>query len=452
MGASRDVVSAVVPTSFDPTRPSPETTSVAPAAEDAAIVSTRVEDDRGARAVPWVATTYVAEGLPFSIVHQVATQLFTFHGASLEATGLTSLLGLAWNAKFAWSPIVDRVSTARRWVVGLELALAVIVALCAIPAQDGNLGIVVKLLVPFAILAATHDIAVDGFYLRALGKNDQASLSGLRVAAYRGALLLGNGFLVALAGWVSWRAAFFGAAAILAVLGVVHALFLPRPQRPAAPTGTGSAYRDAPATVPPTTRNLAAWWEAITSFLRQPQAGSVLGFLLTFRAGDALMFAMATPLMKDLGLDTDTRGIVSGVIGTIASIAGAIGGGVIIARVSLKRALFPIAVAQCAAIPIYALLAWTRPSLPFIVVGVVVEQLVAGVGTAAFTVFILRRCFGAYKASHYAMATALMSLAMTISGSASGYIASRVGFPVFFVIAFIAAVPGVVLARRVPTT
>jgi PAT family beta-lactamase induction signal transducer AmpG len=399
-------------------------------------VSTPVHDDRATRAAPWVASTYLAEGLPFSIVHQVATQLFTFHGASLEATGLTSLLGIPWNAKFAWSPIVDRVSTTRRWVVGVELVLAALIGFCALPAQSGELGVVVALLVPFAFFAATHDIAVDGFYLRALGKNDQAALSGFRVAAYRAALLLGNGFLVALAGWVSWRVAILGAAGILAVLALFHALFLPRPSRAEpAPGGIWVAYR-----------------EAFSTFVKQPRGASVLAFLLTFRAGDALMFAMATPLLKDLGVDMATRGIVSGVIGTVASIVGAILGGLLIARVTLTRALFPIALAQCAAIPIYALMAWSRPSLPFIVVGVVVEQLVAGVGTAAFTVFILRRCFGTYKATHYAVATAIMSLAMTVSGSVSGYLAARVGFPVFFMVAFFAAFPGVILARRVPTT
>ena len=36
------------------------------------------------RASPWVASTYFAEGLPYSIVHQVATQLFTAMGASLD--------------------------------------------------------------------------------------------------------------------------------------------------------------------------------------------------------------------------------------------------------------------------------------------------------------------------------------------------------------------------------
>ena len=40
-------------------------------------------------------STYFAEGLPFSIVHQMSAQFFTFVGASLEDVGLTALYGFA---------------------------------------------------------------------------------------------------------------------------------------------------------------------------------------------------------------------------------------------------------------------------------------------------------------------------------------------------------------------
>lgn len=406
----------------------------APAAPSA--VSIPPEDGRATRAAPWVATSYFAEGLPFSIVHQLATQLFTAFGASLEATGLTSLYGLAWNLKFAWSPVVDRTSTTRRWIVGMELALGGLLLALAMPAADGDLGTVARILVPVAILAATHDIAIDGFYLRALGKVDQASLSGLRIAAYRAAMLVGNGALVALAGWVSWRASFLAAGGIMVGLALFHALFLPVP---AGDAPTAAARGD-------------SYLDALWSFLRQPNAALVLAFILLFPAGDALMFAMSTPLLRDLGLDTETRGLVSGVAGTIGRIVGAVGGGVLIARAGLPRVIFPIAVVQSIAILLYAWMAWATPGLPIVAAIVVIEQLVAGFGTAAFTVFILRRCGGAYKASHYAIATALMSLAMTLAGSASGFLAKTLGFPLFFLLSFAVSWPGVFLARRVPAT
>jgi PAT family beta-lactamase induction signal transducer AmpG len=66
-------------------------------------------------------------------------------------------------------------------------------------------------------------------------------------------------------------------------------------------------------------------------------------------------------------------------------------------------------------------------------------------------VFLMRRSSGEYKTSHFAMGTSLMSVAMTLLGSASGYIADELGFVAFFAIAFAASLPGVILAFKAPT-
>ncbi|WP_437758313.1 MFS transporter [Sorangium sp. So ce1389] len=393
---------------------------------------------RGASRGLWISSTYFAEGLPYAIAHKVAGEFFTAAGASLEIIGLVSLYGLPWNLKFLWSPLVDLHGSSRRWLVGAEIALAVILLGLAAAADSGALGLVAALFGLVAVAAATHDIAVDGFYLQALDKDAQAAFSGLRVGAYRLALLAGA-LLVALAGWASFGASFAVAAAGLALLAGAHGVGLPRPAAAARPeaAGTGAAV------------GLRRYVEPFRAFLRQPRIASSLAFILCYRAGDALMFAMSSPLLKSLGLDTAARGNVGG-IGTVASIAGSTLGGVIIKRWGLARTIFPIALMQSLAILLYVALAWSRPALPWIVVLVTLEQFVAGVGTAVLVVFLMRRCMDGYKSSHFAIGSALMSVSATFAGSVSGYLAARVGFTAFFAIAFAASIPGVVLSRWVP--
>lgn len=394
-----------------------------------------------AGASPWVMSTYFAEGLPYSIVHQISSQFFTALGASLPAIGLTSLYGLAWNLKFIWSPIVDRYSTTRRWLVGTQLAIALVVFAIAWPASLGDQGAVARMMVALAFLAATHDIAIDGYYLRALGTRQQTALSGMRIASYRVALLVGNGVLVWLAGRTSWFWCFMVAGGLMLLLTIAHAAFLPAERSPNAGQDPGAKAVDG------RTRITSALF---TSFFERPRIAPTLAFILTFRAGDAMMFAMSAPLLKDLGMGTAERGVVSG-IGTAASIAGSILGSALITRFSLRRTLVPIALVQSLAIPLYVLLAWVRPGPLGIGAVVVAEQLVAGVGTAAFLIFLVRRSAGEYKVSHFAIASALMSVATTAAGSVSGYLASLVGFTAFFAVAFVASIPGVILARSVPT-
>lgn len=378
------------------------------------------------RALGWVLSTYFAEGLPYSLVHQViAQQYFTDKGLPFEALGMTALLHLPWNAKFLWSPLVDRIATAKRWLVGVQLTLSVLLFLASMIAEQGALMPMVFLLTAMAFVAATNDIAIDAYYMRALEKGQQASLTGFRVMAYRAALLAGNGGLVMIAGTWGWGNALRVGALILAAEAVGHAFLL---------------RSDAPGEA----RGLPLW-NTVSSFFARPGILWALAFILTFKAGDAMMFAMNAPLLKDLGLGTTERGFYYGTLGTAASIAGSLLGGLIATR-GLSRVLTPVAIVQSLAILLYVVLAAFRPSIPTIAAVIIAEQLVAGVGSSVFVVFILRLCDGAHKATHFAFGTALMSVAVTLAGMASGFILSRVGFTNLFLIAFAISIPGVLLA------
>ena len=114
---------------------------------------------------------------------------------------------------------------------------------------------------------------------------------------------------------------------------------------------------------------LRAFAESFLSFLKKPKVALVIGFIVLFKAGDALLFNMSVPFLKHLGLDTDMRGLLSAP-SLIASIAGTTIGGVWIRRATLAKTLFPIAVMQTFAIPLYTALAILRPSFRVIAVSV----------------------------------------------------------------------------------
>jgi PAT family beta-lactamase induction signal transducer AmpG len=393
-------------------------------------------------AAPWVWSTYFAEGFPFSIVRQMSGELFTSMGASTQAIGATSLYGLAWNLKLFWSPILDRYGTLRRWLCAVQALLGIAVMFVAWKAGAQDLGGVAKALVVVAFLAATHDIAIDGFYLDALDKSGQAAFSGMRIAAYRVALGAGKALvavsgLLQLAGWdkaAAWRAVFAAAGAGLLLMALAHTALLPRPPASAKKEGEDLATRYA---------------EAIASYFTQPRILVSLAFIVLYKAGDAMLFAMNAPFLKDLGFGDALRGSL-GTVAVVGSMTTSIVAGAVIARYGLQRTLLPCALIQTLAIPAYVALAITRPSAPVVAAVAVLEQVAGAVGDAGLAVFLMRRCMKEHKAAHYAIGSALMSVAATAAGVTSGFLVKGFGFPVFFSIAFVASLPGVLLAVVVP--
>ncbi|MBU2831661.1 MFS transporter [Acidithiobacillus ferriphilus] len=382
----------------------------------------------------WIASTYYAEGLPYSLVQQVSVQFFTYAGASLQIIGLLSFFGLPWNLKLFWSPLIDLFANKKRWLIMMEIILGAVTALLVWPAQDLNLDLATKIFVLMAFMSATHDMSVDGYYIQILNPSDQAAFSGIRVAAYRVAMLVGNGALVILAAWVSWTACFLAAAAMMWGLAAFHKHILPPPL--VATSHQGQRWR--------------AVREAFSTYIQQPEIVWALAFILLFRAGDAMMFAMVAPFLNHLGYGLMTRGILTGTVGTVTGIGGALLGGFIISRRGLRSALFPLTFIQSLAIPAYAWLAWATPSVWWVGVTVAFEQLAAGLGTAVLMVFLMQRCQGNYQATHFAIGSALMSVAATVVGGFSGFLAARVGFVEFFLLAFVAALPSLWLALRMP--
>jgi PAT family beta-lactamase induction signal transducer AmpG len=70
-----------------------------------------------------------------------------------------------------------------------------------------------------------------------------------------------------------------------------------------------------------------------------------------------------------------------------------------------------------------------------------------GMGTAALLALILRVCDKRYSATQYALLSSLFGLGRTLAGVPSGYLAEWLGYPAFFALAVVTALPGLVLLQ-----
>lgn len=417
------------------------------------------------RTLLWVNTTYFAEGLPFMIVRILSAVFLTQIGVKERYLGLLNLLGLPWNGKFLWAPLIDGLGTKKWWQVWLQVALGAMtcalgtLAYFAGASSDplGYLTAIVAIFCVMAVLAATNDIAIDGFYLEAIpARSEQALLSGYRVLAYRLAMVFARSGLVGVVAWLlgsgmaantyeAWAYSFAVAGMALIVLAGLHAYILPDTQR--GEVSGGSKLQ----------RASVAFREGVSTYLHQPKICLILLFIVLYKVGDELLFSMVTPfLLREIGIATEQYAWIGGIVGAGGTIVGAMLGGVIIKKMGLRRALWPLTILMNANIWLYVWLSISKPN-PMTLAGITtiatvhgIEQIAAGLGSAALLVFLLTTCSHQYKATHYAIGSAIMSIPATAVGSFGGLLVEWIGYTNLYIIAFFAAIPGMLLIPFVP--
>lgn len=372
----------------------------------------------------WVSILYFAEGFPFGVVVDALPVYFRVHHMALAEIGLLSLLGLPWTLKVFWSPVVDRVGERRQWIGSCLVVMAA--AAAAIPLFDpGRPGRGLwSVLFLFTVASATQDIAIDAYTVSLLDPGEEGVGNGVRVSAYRVALIVGGGGLVALAGLLGWPALYLSAAALLVGLALLA--------RQAPPV----AVRRQPA---------AAWAADFWAWLVRPGAAGVFLFVLIYKLGDAAMGPMVKPFWVDRGLSVEEIGLVSTGLGVGASIAGALAGGSLTSRWGIFRGLWVLGLLQAGSNLGYAACAWTGAGRPGIYAASLFESFTGGLGTAAFLAFLMHVCERERAATQYALLSALFGFTRSLAGAASGFGAARLGYASYFALTFILALPAYLL-------
>ncbi|MBD2435270.1 MFS transporter [Nostoc sp. FACHB-110] len=406
---------------------------------------------------PWyyIPTLYFASGVPYIIINTVSVIFYKKLGIdNTQIAVWTSLLYLPWVIKMFWGPIVDTYSTKRKWLIYTQFAMFCCLGLIAFCLQLPNFFFIsLAALTVGAFISATYDIATDGFYLLALSPEQQAFFVGIRSLFYRLAVIFGSGLLVVLAGQLegylnniplSWTISIGFSAVILAILFIFHRLTLPLPDT------------DKPRQLQAT--NNIPFWTIISSYFTQEKIIFILGFILLYRFGEAMLVKFASLFLLDqpqaggLGLTTSDVGLVYGTFGVISLIAGGILGGLVIAKYGLKKCLFSMALALNLPDLFYVYMAYTKPSLTLVYPLVSLEQFGYGFGFTAFSVYLMYICQGEYKTSHFAISTGIMALGMMLPGIVSGYLQPLLGYPLFFSLVCLLTIPGMIILFFIPLT
>lgn len=421
----------------------------------------------------WVPSLYFAEGIPYFIVNVISVTLFKRLGMSNGDLALyTSLLYLPWVIKPLWSPVVDVFKSKRWWILVMQAIITVSFALLALSVSPDVFGLSLVIFYVIAFASATHDIAADGFYMLALGEQEQSLFVGIRSTFYRISSVFGQGVIVVVAGLLeermgsipsAWKVTLLLCGALFALLTLWHCRSLPKVERnlagghdsdrKAANAGTmeAKAADEMPEPCVPAGGKLAVYrggwgdmWRVWKTFFMKDGVWLALAFMLLYRLPEALSVKMLTPFLLDppeaggLGLSTAQSGLVYGTAGVIALTIGGILGGVYAARKGLRKSMWIMALSLALPCAVYLFLALTQPEQMWIVYAcVVLDQFGYGFGFTAYMLYMMKFAEGEFVTSHYAICTAFMALSMMIPGLFAGWMQEALGYVGFFIIVMI---------------
>ncbi len=384
-----------------------------------------------------------ASGLPLALTGATLQYWLTESRVSLTNIGLFALVGVAYTLKFVWSPVLDRVplpwfsarmGQRRSWLllIQLLLALALVGLGSADPALDPWRTALFAALVAF--LSASQDIVIDAYRIELLHEDEQGAGAAATQWGYRFGMIASGAGAFALAEFVGWPRTYLAMASLVGV-GLITVVLTPEPAHSASSARwTFAAFlRDAVI-------------EPFREFATRPRWLTILVFIVLYRFGDALAGGMSTAFYAQLGFTKlEIAGVVK-IFGVIATLAGIALGGVIVFRSGTGRSLVGAGVLAAASNFVFVWLAYAGHDLGALTAANFVENFTSGIVGAAFVAYLSALCNLEFTATQYALLSSLAATGRTLLASSGGWLAEQLGWPLFFALTALAAVPGIWLA------
>ena len=387
-----------------------------------------------------------SSGLPLPLTLGTLSFWLAQSGVSRTAIGLFALIGIPYNFKFLWAPLIDRLPVPvltrllgrrRSWALVLQAALALAILALGFtdPKTDAATTALVAVIVAF--LSASQDIVIDAYRIELLTPEQQGAGAAATQWGYRFGMIAASAGALYASAFGGWHFAYTVMAALMGV-GMVTVWLTPEPEVPVVPAvGRGIA-------------GAIEWlrtavWAPLADFFGREMWVAILLFVVLYKFGDALAGVMANPLYVSLGFSASEVAAISKVFGVFMTLVGVALGGVAVARWGLFPSLLVCGVLQNVSTLMYAALAMAGHDNTMLAVSIALENVTGGLGSAAFVAYLSRLCNLRFTATQYALLSSLAAVGRTMLAASGGYLADKLDWVLFFTLATFAGLPGLLV-------
>jgi len=372
-----------------------------------------------------------SSGLPLPLTSGTLQAWLTMAGIDLRTIGVFSLVGLPYTLKFLWSPFMDRFvppwfGRRRGWIIVTQVSLMLgITAMVFISPHNAPLLLAVLACI-VAFLSASQDVVVDAYRTDILPHVERGIGVATFLLGYRIAMLVAGAVALILSDRIGWQHTYFIMAGLL-IVGVCGTLIGPEPD------GT---------IIPPKTLHEAIWGP-LKDFFSRRLALVFLLLIILYKLGDAYAGTLTTAfLLRGVHFSATDVGTINKGMGLVATIAGAMFGGTLMVKLGLFRSLLVFGFLQMVSNLSFMVLAWMGKNYGMMIFAVAFENLSGGMGSAAFVALIMALCNKRYSATQFALLSSIAVIGRICISPTSGFVVELTGWPLFFFITTLTAIPG----------
>ncbi|GGI83353.1 MFS transporter [Shewanella hanedai] len=411
-------------------------------------------------------------GLPLMLVFSTLSFWLREAGVDRTAIGYFSWIALAYGFKWAWSPLVDRLSLPiftrllgrrRGWMLFAQILLvtAIVGMSFSDPVKDLERLALFALMVAFA--SATQDIVIDAFRIESAPEKMQAALAAAYQVGYRSAMIVATAGALTIAAWiepnsdaynlVAWQTAYLIMAGLMSV-GILTTLFSKEPQveMKIADEKEQEIRTEFSQRYPKIVAGTLSWFYTASvlpflDFFKRYGRNAILILLLIscYRISDIVMGIMANVFYVDMGFAKDEIAAISKIYGLIMTLVGAGFGGILLARYGTMKILFIGALLVAVTNLLFAYQAMIGYDVSLLTIIISIDNFSAGIATAAFIAYLSSLTSTGYSATQYALLSSIMLLFPKFIAGFSGAYVDAFGYINFFISASVIGFPVLLL-------
>lgn len=360
---------------------------------------------------------YTAQSLVGGLTFLGVPAILRAENVPLEQIGLVSLAMLVWALKFLWAAPVERLRLrpdGTRRSRGLVLTgEAVVVATLLVFGLNAGAAFptLLALLIVMAIASATVDIVCDAFVIEQFSEQRRGLGNVAQVGGGYLGMIFGSGLFVAAYAALGWTVAAFILAALVMLMSI--------------PMATSREAKGEPTTG----RQRPGIWNG----LRRAEIRTGIVITIVLELGGRLAQALAGPYLVDAGLPLSTLGLMNGVGGVAAGLAGTAGGGLLAHRLGAARAMMTVSCMHVLTLSVLAITIIAQVQNLTVLAGLFIIE---SAMMAAVFVTSYARLMGLASPSQpgvdFTLFQCASAIAAALCGMGAGIIAARTGYPVTF--------------------